>query len=215
MGSRMLLVDFDGVVLRNNRCVRYQCDQSAKFVQKVTGMSLRASEQMNRQWYPRHGHTVTMLNNMFDNVTTLEEYNSFVFDRQTMAAEIHDADFDVQTHEQFGNIMNLIDKCNKADISTAIFTNACLSWVSYCTMKVAPRLLQKVQVIYPTRMNQMKPNYLAYDNVELLFPNKEEFWFVDDTKAHLLEPSKRDNWIPFYYTPNTTVRDMQDHFGLV
>ncbi len=213
MVSRMLLIDFDGVVLRNNRCVRYQCDQSAKFVQKVTGMSLKASEALNTQCYPRYGHTVTMLNKLFNSVTTLEEYNEFVFDSKKMS-ELLDGKFDLHTCQHFTSFDPLIDKCAKADISTAIFTNASLSWVEYCTMKVSPQLLKRVKVVYPRHTKEMKPNRRAYDNIELLFP-VEEYWFVDDSKANLVEPSNRNNWIPFHYIQTSTIKDMQEHFGLL
>lgn len=210
----MLLVDFDGVVLRNHKCMRYQCDQSAKFVQKVTGMSLKASEALNLQCYPRYGHTVTMLNKLFNNITTLEEYNDFVFDPITMSSMLG-SELDMQTRHHFTSFVPLIDKCANADINTAIFTNASLSWVEFCTSKISPPFMKNVQVVYPRHTVEMKPNRQAYDNIEILFPNKEEFWFVDDSKANLVEPSQRENWIPFYYTPNTTIQDMQDHFGLI
>ena len=212
--SRVLLIDFDGVILRNNRCMRYQCDQSAKFVQKVTGMSLKASEALNSQCYPRYGHTVTMLNKLFNNVTTLEEYNDFVFEPKKMS-EVLDGSLDLQTRQHFTSFEPLIDKCDRADISTAIFTNASLSWVEYCAHKISPPLLKRTQVVYPRNTAEMKPYRRAYDNIEMLFPDKEEYWFVDDSKANLVEPSRRDNWIPFYYTQDSKIQDMKDHFGLL
>jgi FMN phosphatase YigB (HAD superfamily) len=210
----MLLVDFDGVVLRNPRCMRYQSDQSAKFVQKVTGMSLKSSEALNHQCYPRYGHTVTMLNKLFNNITTLEEYNDFVFEPRKIS-EVLDSELDLQTRKHFRSFEPLFDRCTRAQINTAIFTNASLSWVEYCSNKISPTLLKSIQVVYPRTTKEMKPDPRAYDNVELLFPDKEEYWFVDDSKANLIEPSKRDNWIPFYYTQSSSMEDMTNHFGLL
>jgi len=177
-------------------------------------MTLKASEALNLQCYPRYGHTVTMLNKLFNNATTLEEYNDFVFDPKTMSTVL-DSELGLQTRNHFTSFVPLIDKCAKANIDTVIFTNASLSWVEYCTSKIHPPFLNSVKVVYPRQTIEMKPNKQAYDNVELLFPTKEEFWFVDDSTSNLVEPSQRDNWIPFYYTPSSTIKNIQDHFGLI
>lgn len=212
--SRVLLIDFDGVMLRNPKFSRYQTYHSACYVQRITGMSMQACETLNKQCYPRFGHTVTMLNRLFNINTTLQDYNDYVFDKEKMCSLAKDVD--VKTQSEFSSFLKLVKKCNDGNIDTAIFSNADARWIQHCVSMMKPDASTLMSnIITPSTINQLKPHKIAYDIVERRYPHHDEFWFIDDRKENLVEPSSRDNWIPFHYTSASSMTDLEDYFGLL
>ena len=214
--GKVLLLDFDGVMLRNPKFTRYQTYHSACYVQRVTGMSLQTSETLNKLCYPRFGHTVTMINELFNKKKTLTDYNDFVFDKEKMRCL--EKEVDVKTRSHFASFLKLAKKCNDGGIETAIFSNADARWIECCVSIAGDardaRTLMS-DIITPATIDQLKPQKIAYDIVERRFPSHDEFWFVDDCKQNLVEPSSRDNWIPYHYTDSSSMEDMKDYFGLL
>jgi hypothetical protein len=109
--NRKLLLDFDGVVLRNKYLKQYQLDRSAKFIKEKTCIPTKICKNINKENYPKYGHTVTMLNNMFQLPVTLEEYNEFVFDKKQLQPLIKF--IDKNTFEYTNSFNKLFDYCDK------------------------------------------------------------------------------------------------------
>jgi len=214
MSQTLLLLDFDGVLLKNRRLTEYQYKQSAAFVQKHTGIGFKACESLNAQCFPKYGHTVLMLNYMFRARVTLKDYNDYVFNKETL--ETLRPLVDDPTRQHFNSFAPFLEKCERAKVDSAIFTNADYNWVNFFVDELSEDpIFKQMEIMYPTKLSELKPKKHAYDKLEAVNPSAEEFWFVDDSLVNLTEPALRPNWIPFNYRASTKIQDMQNHFGLL
>ena len=196
-----LLLDFDGVMLKDKSLMNYQLRRSAKFVQKHSYLPLSVCEKINAQYYPHFGHTVMMINKLFNKNTTLEEYNDFVFasDRlqrlnklYTKEAQAHLSDFE-----------KIFEYANTNNMSWFIFTNAHRDWVKNFTS------FDDDKLIWPCTLDVLKPKLAAYDRVESMFSANEKFIFVDDSRGNLLIPEHRPNkWKPIHFTKEDTAETL-------
>ena len=202
-------MDFDGVMLRNQAMTMYQNKKSAMFVQKHTGMSLKACEVLNADYYPKYGHTVIMMNKLFNKDLTLQDYNNFVFDEESLKSMI--PLLDTKTVSHYHTFDTLITKCEDKLINTCVFTNAPYVWVNTFQSVLSNKQLP---VIYPKELSLLKPNASAYDAVETSYPLCNTFWFLDDSKGNLHIPEQRMTWVPLHYRPNMTIKFMEDYFGV-
>lgn len=212
MAQRLLLLDFDGVMLKSPRLMRYQTQMSAAFVRHHTGMSFKACESLNAQCYPKYGHTVLMMRSLFSSPTSLQEYNDFVFNKKNLAELLPSVEPDAQQH--FASFRGLLGKCESAGVGCTVFSNADAMWVNFFLGALSKGTL-KLDVLYPTALEELKPNKLAYDRAEDNYQSAQEFWMVDDSIVNLLEPGLRPNWIPMHFTSSSTPTDIQEHFGLL
>jgi len=198
---RVLLLDFDGVVVRNVHLARYQNRRSARFVQLHTKMELNECERLNAKYYPRFGHTVTMLNEMFGKDVSLASYQEFVFCKKAM----HDLDeffYHKSRHHtrEFGEVF---EYCASNDIACSIFTNAHPEWVSHFTA-LSGLGMDDTPVVFPETLDELKPNLAAYQKAAaILGGNGGEttgsYVFVDDSTINLDVAEKEFGWKPFLF----------------
>lgn len=175
---------------------------------------MKACESLNAQCFPKYGHTVLMLNNLFNKSVSLGEYNSFVFNKNTLVDLLPYIDSKTKTH--FNSFAPFLKKCQRAQADSVIFTNAHHTWIDFFVKELSEdQVFQDMPVVYPSKLAELKPRKRAYNKVETTYPKADTFWFVDDSSGNLTEPSLRPHWVPFHYTANTQILDMQEHFGLV
>ena len=190
-----LLLDYDGVILKNPKLTKYQFNKSAMFVQKHIHLPIQQCEHFNKKYYPKYGHTVTMLNEMFMKPVTLEEYNDYVFNKHDLNKLSPLVCSETKKHAR--SFINLIDYCEQTNKQWYIFTNAHLNWVmhfsSICDLPVT-----EDKVIWPRNLSLLKPNKESYDNIEKMFPN-DNYMFIDDSEVNLDIPRSRSKWIPIKF----------------
>jgi hypothetical protein len=182
-----LLLDFDGVILRDKNLISYQSKRSAKFVKQHTQLPMRTAEYINKKYYPKHGHTVMMLNERFFKNITLDEYNDFVFNKSNIA-RLPIPKETIQYGKSFQRLFNQFD--------TTIFTNAHLNWVTHF---IDVFDLSPSQIIWPQEISLLKPNEKPYNSIEKQMPNVPKA-FVDDSKINLEYPSHHLHWHTIHYT---------------
>lgn len=197
-----LLLDFDGVILKNKNILKYQVSRSAKFVQKHTHLSLKKSHEINKVFYPKYGHTVIMLNELFHKHTTLEEYNEFVFD--TLLISKLDYLIDEKTYNH-GNAFTRMFECD----NTYVFSNAHLHWIEYFSESFDLNIQSK-KIIWPQNINNLKPFARAYDTVHEKFGIHTNITFVDDSPKNLEYPKTLSNWNPILFEPEDDIETL-DH----
>jgi hypothetical protein len=196
-----LLLDFDGVMLKNKHAEQYQLRRSAKFVQHVTHLDLKTCERMNKKYYPIHGHTVLMTNKLFGLDVTLADYNEFVFAPSNIARLTRVLDDDTMHHMKAFN--HVIDFCEQNNLEWNVFTNAHMNWVMFFSELLGVQRITTSKVIWPGNdVHALKPNAMAYDNVEAVYANTDCFIFVDDSKANLVVPEERNEWLPILFHKN-------------
>jgi FMN phosphatase YigB (HAD superfamily) len=179
-----LLLDFDGVVLRNPKIAEYQYRKSAAFLQKYTNLSYNRCLEINNKYYPQYGHTVIFINKIFTKKTTLEEYNDFVFNTNAIKKLDNLIDFD--TYEHANKFKDLISLNN-----TYIFTNAHINWIEYFSYKL-DLFIPYSKIIYPTDISMLKPFPQVYENLDQKIDNN--IVFVDDSIKNLEYPMRLPKW---------------------
>ena len=202
---KTLLLDYDGVVLKSKNLMEYQLRKSAKFVNKHTKMPYNICKDMNKQYYPKYGHTVTMLNKMFDIPVTLKDYNDYVFDFNTIKKL--KGLVDLTTYEHGHSFKNVFDYCQANDISWYIYTNAHINWVIYFSYLLDIDIpLDKI--IWPLNLSLLKPNQESYDTIEKELLNSN-FIMVDDSMNNLVIPQSRPSkWTPIHFNEHHTAKKL-------
>jgi FMN phosphatase YigB (HAD superfamily) len=189
-----LLLDFDGVMLKNSNLTMYQFKRSVKFVQKHTYLPLSVCEEMNNTYYPKYGHTVMMLNQLFQKNVSLEQYNQFVFGKNNLKKLNKLVDKDTFNH--FIKFEKITNYCKKNGIDWNIFTNAHINWITNFCEFIDFDGFNETKVIWPSDITLLKPNSKAYENAEKFIdfdPAKDIIFFVDDSSVNV-ESAKTRNW---------------------
>lgn len=194
--STVLLLDFDGVILRNKQLSVYQSRRSAKFLQKHTSLPLSTCVKLNNTYYPKYGHTVLLVNDLFGKRTTLEEYNDYVFNKdhlQRLNRLVCE-----KSVEDIRGFENVFKSCARNNMDWAIFSNANINWVSHFSELGGLLDVTPSKIIYPTTLDMLKPEKKVYDYIESVY-EQSTVVFVDDSTINLVEPEKRDRWIPVHF----------------
>lgn len=193
-----LLLDFDGVIIKNKKIIRYQYQRSAKFVQKHLHVPISTADNLNRKYFPKYGHTVIMLNEHFQIPVTLEEYNDYVFPKQQIYRL--DSLIDKKTFEH-GN--DFAKHFKSKDYQTSIFTNAHVNWVTtFADIFDLP--IEEHNIIWPQSLDLLKPMPKAYDNVSDFFKEADRIIFVDDSEQNIEYPSRLQKWQTYHFKPKDT-----------
>ena len=130
-----------------------------------------------------------MLNKLFGIPTSLNEYNDYVFGHE----QLEKLKVDTETYKHGESFNKLIKHCEDNDIDWYIFTNAHVNWVEHFS-KLMDIEIKNEKIIWPTDLDLLKPNMLAYERVESTIPNSS-FVMVDDSKLNLEIPMKKPwNW---------------------
>lgn len=191
-----LLLDFDGVVVKNKKIIQYQYQRSAKFVQKHLHVPITTADELNRKYFPKYGHTVIMLKDHFKIPVTLEEYNEFVFPKEQIYRL--DSLVDKQTFEH-GN--DFAKHFKSTSYHTSIFTNAHVNWVTtFADIFDLP--IGEHNIIWPQSLDLLKPLPKAYHNISDLFHEADRIVFVDDSKKNIEYPSALNNWETYHFKPD-------------
>ena len=178
-----VLLDYDGVLLRSPTLARYQAAASARFVQRHTQLSLATCHEVNAKFYRTYGHTVSLLRQMLKRNVSLEEYNDFVFSRARVRRLAPLLTRETVDHfQRFEGVLSAE--------SWSVFTNAHATWVTE-TSRMCGLPVDEADVIAPTSLEHLKPNPIAYERVEGLFPPDTRFVFADDSFENLVQ---RQRW---------------------
>lgn len=208
--NRHLLLDFDGVILKNRILTQYQLNRSARFVTEKTGLKLNLAKKVNYDFYPKYGHTVTMLNEMFSTPVTLQEYNDYVFDPNIL--DYLQKYICRNTYNNGYEFNKVIDFCEKNNTKWYIYTNAHINWVSVFSKSVNLHIPSD-KIIYPLHMYNLKPNQKSYDSIENKFSQDAHFIFVDDQKNNL--PICRKRWSCYHYSSEKTTDDIIEYINKI
>lgn len=197
--AKVLLLDFDSVMVVNSRLKEYQLRRSAKFVQQHTNMHINSCEHLNRTYYPKFGHSVIMVNEMFNKNILLEEYDDFVFSKKQLSTL--DKVFDDESKIYTKQFQTVYDYCENNNIECFVFTNAHQNWITHFS-DLSGLEIDKQKIIWPHTTDLLKPKKLAYTNVEKQFGENTEYLFVDDSAVNLNIPKTLDNWRTHLFHPN-------------
>jgi hypothetical protein len=196
-----LLLDFDGVVLKNTHTLKHQNMRSLQLVQKHSGFDISYCKKLKQRWRPVYKQTVPLINGLFKKNVSLYEYQDFVFDPRYYTELIKDIDEETVLHMK--EYEKLIQHCEKNKIPWHIFTNARIDWVLYFSC-IAGIKIKEENIIWALEndFTYLKPYYHSYQKVENMFPETKKFVYADDTYFNLEPVQKKDKWQTIYICNN-------------
>lgn len=202
-----LLLDYDGVVLKNKCLTNYQYRRSARFVQKHTQLSMTMCEKLNREYYPKYGHTVKMLNEMFSKNVSLEEYDDFLFRKEQLVRLATVIDEATRHHAK--SYEKLFTICRQMDMNWHIFTNAHINWITYFSQLLEIDEIKEDKVIWPeSKMHLLKPNSEAYKRVENTVNSPYPYIFADDSKVNIEAICEREGWDGIHIRTDSPIEEV-------
>lgn len=186
MACKSLLLDIDGVIVRDRLLMTHVRDNCVKYVEsKIPGC--KDPRRVNQLLYLVHGHTAKGLSHSFGVDT--RDFNEKVYDRRLMdhlSEIIYSTDFQHEAKE--------IHDFTKRGWNVTLFSNAPTTW---CTA-VARAIGDDVYLRCPgddVTQWPLKPEAGAY----LDFPKTHTHVFVDDSLKNLGTARWLPNWHPIHF----------------
>jgi FMN phosphatase YigB (HAD superfamily) len=193
--KKTLLLDFDGVLLRDPLATKLVSNRATRYVQKFTKANIRDAAIINKYLYKSFGHTVTGLNKI-GYPATMEDYNKTVY---------HHIDYTlVASRMDTGAIYELLDQCHRYGIKVMLFTNSPPCWHENIMARIPlPYEIEKVNML-----GLLKPDPKLYIDIEKKHRD-QKLYFVDDSFTNFASYTLfKPNWINIMYDEkNMKIRD--------
>lgn len=202
--SRVLLLDYDGVILRNNSANKLIAHRAGLYTQKVVSIKnnytidSKASHDLCFNVYKGFGHTLLGINAVGIDHTevTLRNYNNFVYSH----IDYNDL---TNTNNDMEDVEKVFNLCAKQDIDVYVFSNSPKRWIERTIRKqknVAKNMkdIRDKLNVQDDDASLLKPLPKIYDMINNLFKDKE-IVFVDDSACNLQYSLTKSNWVNVLY----------------
>lgn len=215
---RTVLLDFDGVIFKNQRAMKKVEEASAHFCRlHMKNVSLEFANEFNRMYYQKYGHTVNMLRHLTGANVSLEEFNDFVYNHfinyEQMKNMITPEDI-----EHAKMIEAFITRIRKDGGVCEVFTNGSSTWVQRINELVGMNedVVNRLAFSCCENLPELKPSPKAYKYVESRLKKIEApspYYFIDDSRRNLVYCEKTNTscntvgptWIPILYENNNSI----------
>lgn len=185
MACKSLLLDIDGVILRDKNLLDHVKRNCARYV-KAKLPECREPDRVNRLLYNTCGHTARGLHTLFGVDTS--DFNKFVYD-----VPLRTQLWEVLSSTDFQQEAKQIHDFTKNGWNVTLFTNSPIEWAGEVAHAIGG-----VNVACPgadLTDVPLKPEAAAYRE----FKNYHLNVFVDDSLANLSTARWLPNWIPVYF----------------
>jgi FMN phosphatase YigB (HAD superfamily) len=174
--KQALLLDFDGVVLRNHSAHRLVGTRCQTFVQRQLNIKCpRKAHEMNINLYKAHGHSLIGLQKMGHTDLTVHEFNQHVYSNIPYRSLFGDLK---ETHKQdIAHIRNLLKFCWDQDIDVFFFSNAPGEWC----FNIIELMGLKNAGISQVEHSVLKPESTAFHEVQDAMREYDKLVYVDDS----------------------------------
>lgn len=209
MYKKVLLLDYDGIVLRNSIATNLITNRASYYTRNVISqknnylIDSQASKDLCQNLYKGYGHTLLGLKAIGFNTLDLKHYNQYVYSH---------IDYDelIRTNNDMLDIQSIIDFCNDNNIQIYTYSNAPKIWIEN-TLKKNKNILNKLVDIRDVLHVRddceelLKPLPYIYDLIDKHFDKNTKFIFVDDSMYNLKYPLSKENWINVLYCGIDTI----------
>lgn len=195
-----ILLDFDGILLRNNKVGKLIEQKSIDFVHKSLNISHSRCKHMNKFLYKTYGHTANgVAKSTSRNLTdVVSDYNDYVFKNMNYQNISHYLD-----KNDKDRLNTLLDEFKRiSDSKYGLFTNAPLSWCEniFSCLENDMNEIIDYNKIFTSDNGLLKPNIITYNNIEEQLDNK--IHFIDDSQLNLLPVHKNKKWKTYLMNSN-------------
>ena len=187
MSAKTLLLDIDGVLIRDKKLLDHVRDNCVRYVAKKLPHARNAAE-VNRVLYLGRGHTARGLEKTFE--IDASDFNKKVYTKQLinhLYEVIHGNEFQQDAKEVSDLVRN--------GWNVTLFTNSPHEWAG----PVADAIDAGVHIVCPARdwsEAHFKPEAAAYKD----FLKDVQYVFVDDSLKNLGTARWLPNWKPVYFS---------------
>jgi FMN phosphatase YigB (HAD superfamily) len=183
MAVKSLLLDIDGVLVRDRLLLEHVKDNCVKYVTAKLPES-KSPRDVNKILYMTHGHTARGLSKAFQ--VDASDFNEKVYDKRLLdhlAEVLYSTDFQLEAKE--------IHELTKKDWKVTLFTNSPIEWAG----RVARAISDEVFVVCGTTDGPLKPEADMYTQ----FPKHLTHIYVDDSLKNLDTARWLPNWHPVLF----------------
>lgn len=189
-----LIFDFDGVIFNNPKVNQKIIEKSIGYVKSKTGYSYEKALDFNNVTSQNHGHSVLLLKH-YGFEASLQEYNRYVFDNDTLAHLRNNISNDDYIRVECVKTAN-----NLIGNNSILFCNAPHAWCYKVLDLLDYNIDELFSIIYSgIGESSLKPNTILYRVIECSNENVDELHFF-----HNLVDGKKlsDKWIMHYVNSN-------------
>lgn len=193
--SKVVLLDFDGVVLRAVNPSKIVSVKANKYVQRYMKTSASDAVAINKYLYKTFGHTAIGLQKL-GYEASIADYNEFVY--KDINYKKLFSSLKKESKEDIKEIKELLNQCNNHSITVDIFSNSPSIWFENALYYMGiNEHMGKVKM-----HGYIKPNKHLLDIVEREYQNKEKIIFVDDSFVNFTNTLMNKKWDNIMFTDN-------------
>ena len=182
--NRTLLLDIDGVLIRDKNLISHVRDNCVRYVQ-TKFPSCKNPVETNRTLYLAYGHTARGLRDVHH--IDVSDFNEHVYDRHLM-----DHLTEVIYSNEFQKEARDLHDLMHTGWSIALFTNAPIQWARPVARAISDRIYVSC---VGSDLTALKPEPGAY----MSFMNGGNHIYVDDSLKNLGPTRKMKHWNPVYF----------------
>lgn len=182
MAVKSLLLDIDGVLVRDRLLLEHVKDNCTKYVASKLP-ECKNPRETNRHLYLAHGHTARGLREVFKMDTS--DFNEKVYDKRVLdhlSEIIYSNDFQQEAKQ--------IHELTSKGWNVTLFTNSPIQWAGPVARAISDEIYVKCPGDY------FKPEAAFYGD----FSKVQTHLFVDDSLKNLGTARWLPNWHPVYFS---------------
>lgn len=195
--SKTLLLDFDGVILRNKSIEKHLIKKIEKFSQrylKITNSDLASS--INRQIYSTSGHTLIGLQN-FGCPVSLRDFNDEIYNIDYHS--LYQLNYDNKMENDILSLRKLKSWCDDRKIKIFIFSNSpdiwCRSFLDLMSSE-----FKNIEILNNFNSSFfLKPQDSFYNYIEKII-NTDLIYFVDDKWINFNPVFSKNKWVNIFFS---------------
>lgn len=217
MVSRVILMDFDGVLMRHSGVLRSVQNRVVEYVRRNVGgggggggggnMTTEDARRLNRDLYGRYGHTHVGMKKLFVPHTRLNTFNDFVYDPGYLKEILEEYRGDAEVFAGMTQWNTWLDEqLLEGDVDKiAILTNSPGTWPKMWLEAAGmterfQEILGSDHVLFEGREDSLlKPNLRLYERIEHYHGPTQMLYFVEDSPGNLEPLLHRPQWIPVLF----------------
>lgn len=215
--KRVLLMDFDGVLLRHPPVLRRVQGRVVEYVRRNIGdgtMGEADAIRLNRDLYQRHGHTHLGMKKLFLPHSRVSSFNAFVYDSAFLNDLYREFGKDPECLGGLQQWESWLDEQGaEGDLEKlALFTNSPSHWTAMWLDAAGmsgrfQECLGSDHPLFESREDSLlKPDRRLYDRIEHYYAPDASLYFVEDSPLNLDPIVGRDRWIPMLFDGEEVIK---------
>ena len=223
MAQKILLLDIDGVILKDKLLLHNVRENVVDYVKKrvpIKNLDIMQARHLNKLLYSSYGHTLRGMRIAFPNNAqeyTNEDFSKHVYTRKLLSNLLHHIDKSDEFKKLQEEVQPILNHCFERNIPVHVLSNSPIDWslpifgsfdISHMVISADTifhsdhpyfnNILLKPDIdFYKIVYNRLQRKYNLNNNLDI------ECVFVDDSQINLLPILSIAGWTPILYKEKT------------